>query len=147
MTKSPHRDAHAELRVHGEPEWALGFEVVTRHPLADDQTTLSRLGLQADECTSCDLYWVVNETLVFVGIATAAWPGSRPGVTIRPHARGPTRLSFNVVTRRAPLTSSVVRDALRWLQTWLDAPGSRAGSGPPGWTTIASQDVLAPAEG
>lgn len=147
LVELPRRDAHAELRVYGEPEWNLGFEVITRHPLADDQPTLARLGMAADECTNCDLYWVVNETLVFVGIASAASPGGQQGVSVRRHTRGPTRLSFNLVTERAPLTSSIVGDALRWLQSWIDAMALRGDMGlPESWTTIAKHDVIAPAE-
>ncbi len=137
----PPRDAHAELRVHGEPEWNLGFEVVTIHPLADDQETLDRLGMRQDECKSADLYWVANERLFFVAIASTALVGDQPFVSVRSHERGPVSLSFYVLTHRCPIASTTVKDTLRWLKQWIDANAMRF-SEPP--VKLATFDVLEP---
>ena len=115
LTLAPMRDAHEELRVYGGPDPTLRFEAVTVHPLAEDAETLRRLGIDPSACTTCDLYWVLNDALYFVAIASSN-DNRPPRVTFRTHEGTRFRGSFFVVTAPKPITRGVVDAVLAWLK-------------------------------
>jgi hypothetical protein len=143
LTLAPMRDAHEELRVHGGPDPTLRFEAVTVHPLADDAETLKRLGLDPSECKACDLYWVLNDALYFVAIASAN--ESRPPlVMFRTHEGTRFRGSFFVVTAPKPITRGVVDAVLAWLERWMGRNGASMRVQKPELPVpVAQHDILA----
>ena len=109
------------LQVYGKFQPSEKFLYVTIHPLADEPDILLRLGLAAEKCIICDLYWAVGKRLVFVSI----W-GNRaepPSVAYREEAgRGMVFHKFVVRTQCEPLTTRTVERVLEWLAHWLESP-------------------------
>lgn len=61
-------EALRELRDYGPKHERITEPVVTIHALADEEAVLARIGLSAESCRSCDLWWAYESELVFVSV-------------------------------------------------------------------------------
>lgn len=52
------RESLMILREYRELTPNIGFDVVTRLPLADEIDLLEKLGISKEDCDLCDLLWV-----------------------------------------------------------------------------------------
>ncbi len=106
-----------ELLVYGEIKQELGFLAVTIHPLADEIELLEHLQVSPEKCRFCDLYWVFQDDMFFVG--TASVQSKHPVVTYHHRAGIQHGHSFYVQTNVYPLNTQAVKNALEYLAIWI----------------------------
>ncbi len=103
------------LNVYAESfglEEIAGYKVVVSHPRADQPEVLEELELQPEDCTSLDLYAVLNGRVYFISIASEGIAHQRAGfLSYRTRTEGP-RGSFFMVTAEPVITTDVVEKAL-----------------------------------
>jgi hypothetical protein len=108
------------LSHYGKLQPSKKFQYVTIHPLADEDEILHRLSLAPEKCVACDLYWAIEDRLVFVSIQANStvepfvnyWFKAKD--TQVPHR-------FVVGTRTQPLKRMTIENALVYLSEWIQA--------------------------
>jgi hypothetical protein len=108
------RDFEARAADEAQPPMTLaaGGEIVTIHPLADEQELLSRLGIRPEECRSVDGYWRVGGDVVFLQVSTADVAGVRsPGLYARIATYPPRHVNLVVVVDVPYITRAVLEKA------------------------------------
>ncbi len=123
MSSRRHRKRRLrDFETRGEPtkllspsgeDLGLYIEV---HPFSDDVDALAELSWSADRCRAVDLYWKVNQDVVFVQFWTRTGPWDRsPGYYARLRGAGPTELIVGVVTANTLVGRVEAEVALRAL--------------------------------
>ena len=101
------------LAVYGEPEVWSPFELVARHPLADQTKLLRDLKMRSEECVTCDCWWQIENQLVLVSICTDA------EARVNFYQENDTQ-NFYVRTTAKQLTTETVNTILENLKRWMD---------------------------
>ena len=101
------------LAAYGESEAWSPFEIVARHPLADQKKLLRDLKMRSEECVSCDCWWQIRNQLILVSI----WTDTIACVNF--YKEDETQ-NFYVRTNAKPLTTRIVNSILENLKRWMD---------------------------
>ena len=120
MAKKPVKMVE-EIQRYGELLEGFEYDVVTRHPLADETELLKKLELTPEQCKWCDLYWAFMNRMFFVSIACDTGSANTPPL-VNYHRREDVIYGhqFYVVTKACPLDKRIVKICLDYLATWIE---------------------------
>ena len=106
------------LSVYGESAPWSDFNIVTIHPLADEEEILTRLNIQATDVVLCDLYWVYKNKLFFVSLTVDQ--EQKPNVSYFVKSYSKNTYVFYVITHHIPLDRMFVNRSLLYLSQWIE---------------------------
>ncbi|MBS1793095.1 MAG: hypothetical protein JSS81_04530 [Acidobacteria bacterium] len=132
-----------KLRRYGELLSGVGFDVVARHPLADEAEWLEKLDLRPDDCDSCEIIRALGNKLVFVSFFSTAGTTKEAHVYYRFDREALFGgHHFHVATRKRPLTKKHIENGLEFLFRWLKDERRKKRKRPrPGMRRIFDEDV------
>lgn len=108
------------LKGYGKLTEGINFDVVIRHPLADEFELLEKLEIKSDDCDSCDLIWAFEDELIFISVFSTFRKNQRSYVIYKFDDQAVYGGNhFDVATTKFPLEKKHIIKLLNYLSEWL----------------------------
>jgi hypothetical protein len=107
------------LRGYGELTERIKFNVVSRHPLADETEWLGKLNIKKEDCFFTDVIWAFEDKLIFLSFFSTFNETKKTYVNYEFDSQAKYGDVFSIATLKFPLERKHIEAGLNYLSKWL----------------------------